>query len=65
MTPGIGQLLIIALIILVLFGAGRIPRLMSDIGKGITSFKKGMKEDTDNHSGENKTLPSSSDENKK
>lgn len=44
---GIGwpQLLIIALVVLVLFGRGRIAEMMGDFGKGISSFKKGMKED--------------------
>ncbi|MXO89507.1 twin-arginine translocase TatA/TatE family subunit [Pontixanthobacter aquaemixtae] len=44
---GIGwpQLLVIALVILVLFGRGRISEMMGDFGKGIKSFKKGMNED--------------------
>lgn len=44
---GIGwpQLLIVALVILVLFGRGRIAEMMGDFGKGISSFKKGMKEE--------------------
>lgn len=43
---GIGwpQLVIIALIVLVLFGRGRISEMMGDFGKGISSFKKGMSE---------------------
>jgi sec-independent protein translocase protein TatA len=43
---GIGwpQLLIIALVVLVLFGRGRIAEMMGDFGKGISSFKKGMTE---------------------
>lgn len=46
---GIGwpQLLIIALVVLVLFGRGRIAEMMGDFGKGISSFKKGMSEDVD------------------
>ncbi|MEM6857313.1 MAG: twin-arginine translocase TatA/TatE family subunit [Pseudomonadota bacterium] len=46
---GIGwpQLLLIALVILVLFGRGRISEMMGDFGKGISSFKKGMAEDVD------------------
>lgn len=44
---GIGwpQLLIIALVVLVLFGRGRIAEMMGDFGKGISSFKKGMSEE--------------------
>jgi sec-independent protein translocase protein TatA len=43
---GIGtqEILIIALIILLLFGGRKIPELMRGLGKGIKSFKDGMKE---------------------
>lgn len=44
MNIGIWQILIIALVILVLFGRGRISDMMGDFGKGISSFKKGMSE---------------------
>ncbi len=42
---GIWQVAIVGLIILVLFGRGRISEMMGDFGKGISSFKKGMSED--------------------
>ena len=45
MSLGPWQLIIIALVILVLFGRGRISEMMGDFGKGINSFKKGMNED--------------------
>ncbi len=44
MQPGIWQILIIAVVVLVLFGRGRISEMMGDFGKGISSFKKGMNE---------------------
>ena len=44
MQPGIWQILIIALVVLVLFGRGRISEMMGDFGKGISSFKKGLSE---------------------
>ena len=44
MSLGPWQLIIIALVILVLFGRGRISEMMGDFGKGINSFKKGMNE---------------------
>jgi sec-independent protein translocase protein TatA len=44
---GIWQILIVALVVLVLFGRGRISEMMGDFGKGISSFKKGMSEDVD------------------
>ena len=47
MQPGIWQILIIAVVILVLFGRGRISEMMGDFGKGISSFKKGMTEEPD------------------
>ena len=39
------HLIILALVVLVLFGRGRISEMMGDFGKGIKSFKKGMAED--------------------
>lgn len=39
------QLLIIAVVILVLFGRGRISEMMGDFGKGVKSFRKGMTEE--------------------
>lgn len=47
MSLGPMQLLIIALVILVLFGRGRISEMMGDFGKGIKSFKQGMNEPDD------------------
>jgi sec-independent protein translocase protein TatA len=40
------HLIILALVILVLFGRGRISEMMGDFGKGIKSFKTGMSEET-------------------
>jgi sec-independent protein translocase protein TatA len=37
--------LIVLVIVLVLFGRGKIPELMGDVAKGIKSFKKGMTDD--------------------
>jgi sec-independent protein translocase protein TatA len=39
---------IVALIVLVLFGKGRISEMMGDLGKGIKSFKKGMVDEETN-----------------
>ncbi len=36
------QLIIIAVVILILFGRGRISEMMGDFGKGVKSFRKGM-----------------------
>ncbi len=40
---GAGELIIIALIVLLLFGGKKIPELMKGIGKGVKSFKDGVK----------------------
>ncbi|MFV2003113.1 MAG: twin-arginine translocase TatA/TatE family subunit [Paracoccaceae bacterium] len=39
---GLPGLLLIAVVVLVLFGRGKISSLMGEVGKGITSFKKGV-----------------------
>jgi sec-independent protein translocase protein TatA len=36
--------LVVLVIVLLLFGAGKIPKLMGDMAKGVTAFKKGLKE---------------------
>ena len=38
-------LIVILVVVLLLFGRGKIPALMGDVAKGIKSFKKGMKEE--------------------
>ncbi len=44
MGLGFQEILIIALIVLLLFGGKKIPELMKGLGKGVKSFKDGMKE---------------------
>ena len=41
---GVPELLIILVIVVLLFGAGRLPQIGSGIGEGIRNFKKAMKE---------------------
>tara|TARA_B110000263_G_C14841072_1_gene299788 strand:- start:12 stop:191 length:180 start_codon:yes stop_codon:yes gene_type:complete len=55
MTPSIWQLLIVLVIVLLLFGRGKIPQLMGDMAKGIKSFKRGMSDEKSNEDIENKT----------
>jgi len=45
MTPSFIQILIVAVLVVLLFGRGKISSLMGDVAKGIKSFKKGMAED--------------------
>ncbi len=42
-TVGASEIIIVALIVLLLFGGKKIPELMKGIGKGVKSFKDGMK----------------------
>ncbi|MBE2274867.1 MAG: twin-arginine translocase TatA/TatE family subunit [Rhodobacteraceae bacterium] len=39
---GLPGLLLIAVVVLVLFGKGKVSALMGEVGKGITAFKKGV-----------------------
>lgn len=45
MQPSIWQILIVAALVLILFGRGRISEMMGDVGKGIKSFKQGITDD--------------------
>jgi sec-independent protein translocase protein TatA len=51
MGLSIGHLILVLLVVLVVFGAGRLPGVMGDLGKGIRSFKSGLSDDksADNH----------------
>ena len=39
-----GELLVVLVIVLVVFGAGRLPEVMGSIGKGVQALKKGLRE---------------------
>lgn len=45
MGIGLVQLLVILLLVLLLFGAGKLPKVMSDLGKGLKSFKSSLNEE--------------------
>ncbi|SHM71752.1 twin-arginine translocase TatA/TatE family subunit [Roseibium suaedae] len=47
MGVSVWQILIIAVVVVLLFGRGKISDLMGDVAKGIKSFKKGMADDDD------------------
>lgn len=47
MGLSLSHLLVILLIVLVLFGAGKLPSIMSDIGKGMKAFHEGLKSKDD------------------
>ena len=62
MLGGLGpmELIVVLVIILIVFGAGKLPDIASGLGKGIRDFKKGMK-DLEEEDGE----PSTTDRNEK
>ncbi len=50
MSIGIWQIAIVVILVVLLFGRGKISSLMGDVAKGIKSFKKGMASDTTDES---------------
>lgn len=44
---GLPGLILLAVVVLVLFGRGKIASLMGEVGKGITAFKRGVKDSTE------------------
>ena len=49
MSIGFWQIAIVVVLVVLLFGRGKISDLMGDVAKGIKSFKKGMKDPTQDH----------------
>ena len=45
MSIGIWQVVLILIIVVIIFGAGKIPQVMGDVAKGVKSFKSGLKDD--------------------
>jgi sec-independent protein translocase protein TatA len=41
---GVSELLVVLVIVLIFFGAGKLPDVMGSLGKGIQQFKRGLKE---------------------
>ena len=41
---GLGELVVVLVIVLVVFGAGRLPEVLGSLGKGVNLFKRGLKE---------------------
>ena len=48
MSIGFWQIAIVVVLVVLLFGRGKISSLMGDVAKGIKSFKKGMSDNSDN-----------------
>ena len=47
--PGTMEMILILAVILILFGAGKLPQVMGQMGRGIRSFKDGMKTGEDEY----------------
>lgn len=56
MGLGFTEVLIIIVVLLLIFGAGKIPKIMKDLGSGMKEFKKGMKDDADDEKKKPKSL---------
>ena len=54
--------LIVLVVVLLLFGRGKIPELMGDVAKGIKSFKKGMSDEDTAQAQPTKTVEHATDE---
>ena len=55
------QIAIVVVLVVLLFGRGKISSLMGDVAKGIKSFKKGMSDDSSTNSQEDNSKSDSSD----
>lgn len=61
---GTGEIIIIALVVLLLFGGKKIPELMRGIGRGVKSFKDGMNDIEKQINAEPEETPAKQDDNK-
>ncbi len=62
MSIGPWQIIIIVLLVVLLFGRGKISELMGDVAKGIKSFKKGLADDVEVTADEAKTIEHEAEE---
>ena len=57
-SVGPAELLIVLAVLLLVFGASRIPKLARSLGKSAKEFKKGLSEDSDDQEPEEENAPS-------
>lgn len=50
---GLGEILLVALVVLLVFGVGRITKVAGELGSGINAFRKGLKGDIDKEESDN------------
>ena len=65
MSIGFWQIAIVVILVVLLFGRGKISSLMGDVAKGIKSFKKGMSEDTSSNNEQDKNNSENSESDNK
>ena len=65
MSIGIWQIAIVVILVVLLFGRGKISSLMGDVAKGIKSFKKGMASDATDDTAPKNISDENQDSNKK
>ncbi len=65
MSIGIWQIAVVVILVVLLFGRGKISSLMGDVAKGIKSFKKGMASDVTDDSETKNISDENQDSNKK
>ncbi|MDP6680693.1 MAG: twin-arginine translocase TatA/TatE family subunit [Pelagibacteraceae bacterium] len=64
MSIGFWQIAIVVVLVVLLFGRGKISSLMGDVAKGIKSFKKGMSDNPDQSTSEDTSNKDQNSENK-
>ena len=45
MSIGVWQVVLVLVIVLIIFGAGKLPKVMGDLAKGVKTFRSGLKEE--------------------
>jgi len=53
---GIWQVILVLAIVLIIFGAGKLPRVMGDVAKGMKNFKQGMKDEDETDTAGNRQI---------
>ena len=62
MSIAVWQVVLILVIVLIIFGAGKLPRVMGDVAKGVRNFKKGMNDELTDDAPESASAASATSE---
>jgi sec-independent protein translocase protein TatA len=60
MGIGVWQVVLVLVVVLIIFGAGKLPKVMGDVAKGIKNFKSGMAEEVSDGTNKNSSSDSGS-----